>query len=117
MTRWRYWQSHGWPVNVRQLRNNVERMMILAGGGTEGIIPPTFCRRTSARLSCYADQQQWRTLMGLPLLEAPGRIRRDTCSGVVPQISLSRNLAHSGMRWMERSAVKTKKLASSRRWV
>jgi len=25
-------QSHDWPGNVRQLRNNVERLMILAGG-------------------------------------------------------------------------------------
>jgi two-component system nitrogen regulation response regulator NtrX len=25
-------QSHDWPGNIRQLRNNVERLMILAGG-------------------------------------------------------------------------------------
>src|SRR6266536_498438 len=31
-------QSHVWPGNVRQLRNNVERVMILAGGGPEVII-------------------------------------------------------------------------------
>jgi two-component system nitrogen regulation response regulator NtrX len=30
-------QSHVWPGNVRQLRNNVERVMILAGGGPEVI--------------------------------------------------------------------------------
>ena len=28
-------QSHDWPGNVRQLRNNVERLMILAGGDPE----------------------------------------------------------------------------------
>ena len=28
-------QSHDWPGNVRQLRNNVERLMILAGGEPE----------------------------------------------------------------------------------
>ncbi|MEF3034420.1 sigma-54-dependent Fis family transcriptional regulator, partial [Pseudomonas aeruginosa] len=28
-------QSHVWPGNVRQLRNNVERVMILAAGGPE----------------------------------------------------------------------------------
>src|SRR5260370_41216393 len=33
-------QSHGWPGNVRQLRNNVERVMILAGAGPEGFRPP-----------------------------------------------------------------------------
>src|ERR1700754_2851510 len=31
-------QSHVWPGNVRQLRNNVERVMILAAGGPEVII-------------------------------------------------------------------------------
>jgi two-component system nitrogen regulation response regulator NtrX len=29
-------QSHDWPGNVRQLRNNVERLMILAGGDPGG---------------------------------------------------------------------------------
>jgi len=31
-------QSHDWPGNVRQLRNNVERLMILAGGDAEAVI-------------------------------------------------------------------------------
>jgi two-component system, NtrC family, nitrogen regulation response regulator NtrX len=31
-------QSHSWPGNVRQLRNNVERVMILAGGDPEAVI-------------------------------------------------------------------------------
>jgi two-component system nitrogen regulation response regulator NtrX len=31
-------QSHDWPGNVRQLRNNVERLMILAGGTADAII-------------------------------------------------------------------------------
>src|SRR5262249_3338825 len=31
-------QSHDWPGNVRQLRNNVERLMILAGGEPEAVI-------------------------------------------------------------------------------
>jgi two-component system nitrogen regulation response regulator NtrX len=31
-------QSHDWPGNVRQLRNNVERLMILVGGDAESII-------------------------------------------------------------------------------
>src|SRR5260370_35229589 len=32
-------QSHVWPGNVRQLRHNVERVMILAGRGPELVIP------------------------------------------------------------------------------
>ena len=31
-------QSHDWPGNVRQLRNNVERLMILAGGDAEAVV-------------------------------------------------------------------------------
>ena len=31
-------QSHDWPGNVRQLRNNVERLMILAGGDPKAVI-------------------------------------------------------------------------------
>ncbi len=31
-------QSHDWPGNVRQLRNNVERVMILAGGDPDAVI-------------------------------------------------------------------------------
>ncbi len=31
-------QSHDWPGNVRQLRNNVERLMILAGGDADAVI-------------------------------------------------------------------------------
>lgn len=31
-------QSHEWPGNIRQLRNNVERMMILVGGDANSIV-------------------------------------------------------------------------------
>src|SRR3990167_593737 len=31
-------QSHNWPGNVRQLRNNVERLMILAGGDPDAVL-------------------------------------------------------------------------------
>jgi two-component system nitrogen regulation response regulator NtrX len=31
-------QSHDWPGNVRQLRNNVERLMILVGGDPDSVI-------------------------------------------------------------------------------
>src|SRR6202167_3605816 len=32
-------QTHDWPGNVRQLRNNVERLMILAGGDVDAGVP------------------------------------------------------------------------------
>src|SRR5436853_3732086 len=31
-------QSHDWPGNVRQLRNNVERLIILAGGDPDAVV-------------------------------------------------------------------------------
>lgn len=31
-------QSHDWPGNVRQLRNNVERLMILVGGDVDALV-------------------------------------------------------------------------------
>ena len=31
-------QSHDWPGNLRQLRNNVERLMILTRGDPEAVI-------------------------------------------------------------------------------
>jgi two-component system nitrogen regulation response regulator NtrX len=31
-------QSHDWPGNVRQLRNNIERLMILVGGDADSLI-------------------------------------------------------------------------------
>ena len=31
-------QSHDWPGNVRQLRNNVERLMILVGGDVDSLV-------------------------------------------------------------------------------
>jgi two-component system nitrogen regulation response regulator NtrX len=31
-------QSHDWPGNIRQLRNNIERLMILVGGDPDSII-------------------------------------------------------------------------------
>jgi two-component system nitrogen regulation response regulator NtrX len=40
-------QSHDWPGNVRQLRNNVERLIWPAAMPTPSS-PPTCCRRTSA---------------------------------------------------------------------
>jgi DNA-binding NtrC family response regulator len=31
-------QSHEWPGNVRQLRNNIERLMILVGGDPDTVV-------------------------------------------------------------------------------
>ena len=42
-------QSHNWPGNVRQLRNNIERLMILAGGDPDAVLDASMLPQTSAR--------------------------------------------------------------------
>ena len=45
-------QSHDWPGNVRQLRNNVERLMILAGGDADALITASMLPQDDCQ--CYA---------------------------------------------------------------
>jgi two-component system nitrogen regulation response regulator NtrX len=64
-------QAHNWPGNVRQLRNNVERLLILARGddATSEItasLLPTEVGDTLPRVPTQSDQH----IMSLPLREA-----------------------------------------------
>src|SRR6476659_7248041 len=64
-------QSHEWPGNIRQLRNNVERLMILAGGDPDAVItadmlPPEI----GALVPTRPNGQGGEHLMGLALREA-----------------------------------------------
>ena len=53
-------QSHDWPGNVRQLRNNVERLMILAGGDPNAVINAEHAA-AGRRLDGAVDaERQWR---------------------------------------------------------
>ena len=64
-------QSHGWPGNVRQLRNNVERLLILARGDesdseiTASLLPAEVGDMLP-RVPTQSDQH----IMSLPLREA-----------------------------------------------
>ena len=102
-------QSHDWPGNVRQLRNNVERLMILAGGDPErGDHRRACCRRMSARwCRRMPNGNGGEQLMGLPLREAREVFEREY---LVAQISrfggnISRTAEFVGM---ERSALHRK---------
>jgi two-component system nitrogen regulation response regulator NtrX len=93
-------QSHDWPGNVRQLRNNVERLMILAGGEPDAVI-------TASMLPPMPNGNGGEQLMGLPLREAREVFEREY---LVAQISrfggnISRTAEFVGM---ERSALHRK---------
>ena len=101
-------QSHDWPGNVRQLRNNVERLMILASGDPDAVItasmlPPDVGSMVPAMPNGAGGEQ----LMGLPLREAREVFEREY---LVAQISrfggnISRTAEFVGM---ERSALHRK---------
>jgi two-component system nitrogen regulation response regulator NtrX len=101
-------QSHNWPGNVRQLRNNIERLMILAGGDPEavmnaGMLPPD----VGSMVPNMPNGNGGEHLMGLPLRDAREVFEREY---LVAQISrfggnISRTAEFVGM---ERSALHRK---------
>jgi two-component system nitrogen regulation response regulator NtrX len=101
-------QSHDWPGNVRQLRNNVERLLILAGGDpdatvTASMLPPD----VGALVPNMPNGAGGEQLMSLPLREAREVFEREY---LVAQISrfggnISRTAEFVGM---ERSALHRK---------
>jgi two-component system nitrogen regulation response regulator NtrX len=66
-------QTHDWPGNIRQLRNNVERLLILSRGDPTAPSPRTFCRPKSAKPCRTCRRQERRT----PDVGAPARGARD----------------------------------------
>jgi two-component system nitrogen regulation response regulator NtrX len=101
-------QSHSWPGNVRQLRNNVERLLILAGGDPDvvldaSMLPPDVGSMVPTMPSGDGGEH----LMGLPLRDAREVFEREY---LVAQISrfggnISRTAEFVGM---ERSALHRK---------
>ena len=71
-------QSHDWPGNIRQLRNNVERLLILAGGDAEAtvtaaMLPPD----VGALVPNMPNGAGGEHLMSLPLREARELFERE----------------------------------------
>ena len=101
-------QSHNWPGNVRQLRNNIERLMILAGGDPDAVLnanmlPPD----VGSMVPTMPNGNGGDHLMGLPLRDAREVFEREY---LVAQISrfggnISRTAEFVGM---ERSALHRK---------
>jgi two-component system nitrogen regulation response regulator NtrX len=101
-------QSHDWPGNVRQLRNNVERLMILAGGepGAEvnaGMLPQDVGSMVPKMPNGNGGEQ----LMGLPLREAREMFEREYLEAQISRFggNISRTAEFVGM---ERSALHRK---------
>jgi two-component system nitrogen regulation response regulator NtrX len=101
-------QSHNWPGNVRQLRNNVERLMILAGGDPDAIVDASMLPQdVGSMVPSMPNGNGGEQLMGLPLRDAREVFEREY---LVAQISrfggnISRTAEFVGM---ERSALHRK---------
>jgi two-component system nitrogen regulation response regulator NtrX len=95
-------QLHDWPGNVRQLRNNVERLMILAGI-TADMLPQDVGSMVPAMPNGNGGEQ----IMGLPLREAREVFEREYLVAQINRFSgnISRTSEFVGM---ERSALHRK---------
>ena len=101
-------QSHVWPGNVRQLRNNVERVMILAGGGPEVVINADMLPQdVGSMVPAMPTSTNGEHIMGLPLREAREVFERDYLIAQISRFSgnISRTAEFVGM---ERSALHRK---------
>jgi two-component system nitrogen regulation response regulator NtrX len=102
-------QAHDWPGNVRQLRNNIERLLILASGDPAAIITAD---RLPAEVGTSSSFSGGSGLNGEPLISLPLREARELFEReyLLAQISrfggnISRTAAFVGM---ERSALHRK---------
>jgi two-component system nitrogen regulation response regulator NtrX len=101
-------QSHDWPGNVRQLRNNIERLLILAAGDADAEINASMLpSEIGALVPATPNGAGGEKLMSLPLREAREVFEREY---LVAQISrfggnISRTAEFIGM---ERSALHRK---------
>lgn len=101
-------QSHVWPGNVRQLRNNVERVMILAGGDAEATITADMLPQdVGSMVPAMPTGNNGEHIMGLPLREAREVFERDYLIAQISRFSgnISRTAEFVGM---ERSALHRK---------
>jgi len=102
-------QAHSWPGNVRQLRNNVERLLILTRDDPKGDEPisadllPAEIGDNLPRLAGESDQH----IMSLPLREAREMFEKEYLTAQINRFSgnISRTAEFIGM---ERSALHRK---------
>ncbi|MBH0237017.1 nitrogen assimilation response regulator NtrX [Methylobrevis albus] len=101
-------QSHDWPGNLRQLRNNVERLMILARGDAEAVITADMLpSEVGAMLPSLPSSAGGEHLMAMPLREAREIFEREYLTAQINRFggNISRTAEFVGM---ERSALHRK---------
>ncbi len=101
-------QSHDWPGNIRQLRNNVERLMILASGeAEEEITADMLPSEIGAMIPATPSGAGGERLMSLPLRDAREIFEREYLMAQIARFSgnISRTAEFIGM---ERSALHRK---------
>jgi two-component system nitrogen regulation response regulator NtrX len=101
-------QSHDWPGNVRQLRNNVERLMILAGGEPEAVINASMLPQdVGSMVPSMPAGNGGEHLMGMPLRDAREAFEREYLKAQISRFggNISRTAEFVGM---ERSALHRK---------
>ena len=101
-------QSHDWPGNVRQLRNNVERLMILTGGDPEATITAEMLPdEIGSSVPMSPNGAGGEHLMSLPLRDAREIFEREYLVAQINRFggNISRTAEFVGM---ERSALHRK---------
>jgi len=101
-------QSYSWPGNVRQLRNVVEWILIMAGDSPDepvriDMLPPEICNGTPAAL----HWEEGGEVMGLPLRDARDLFEKEYLKAQISRFggNVSRTASFIGM---ERSALHRK---------
>ena len=99
-------QVHDWPGNVRQLRNNVERLLILAGGDPGEVITAEMLPAEVAAAGAAGSMGPER-IIALPLRDAREVFEREYLTAQILRFggNISRTAAFIGM---ERSALHRK---------
>ncbi|MGY6708114.1 MAG: nitrogen assimilation response regulator NtrX [Rhizobiaceae bacterium] len=101
-------QAHNWPGNVRQLRNNIERLLILARGEDDGApITADLLPAEIGDVMPRAPNQSDQHIMALPLREARELFEREYLLAQINRFggNISRTAEFIGM---ERSALHRK---------
>ncbi len=101
-------QAHDWPGNIRQLRNNVERLLILTRGDPEAVVTADLLpAEIGTMLPSLSSNNGGEHLMSLSLREAREIFERDYLKAQIDRFggNISRTAEFVGM---ERSALHRK---------